>query len=262
MTRQFKKIIILLLVCFYVSHMHAQNESIITDRPDQTESAALTPIGYLQGEHGFAVNFLDFNNEYSIASTLMRYGINEYFELRMEIAPVINDANESEFGINPVSIGLKSKLITKENFALSLITHIQLSKIATKGLQTNYAAIATRLTAAHSINDWWNIGYNVGIEWDGFTPNPYYIYTITSGFSLGEHCGVFAEAYGNIFYSNPASDIIYDPLDQHFVDAGFTYSPNPDLQFDISGGTILQTGITDLFISTGVAYRFNTRKNK
>ena len=128
MTRQFKKIIILLLVCFYVSHMHAQNESIITDRPDQTESAALTPIGYLQGEHGFAVNFLDFNNEYSIASTLMRYGINEYFELRMEIAPVINDANESEFGINPVSIGLKSKLITKENFALSLITHIQLSK--------------------------------------------------------------------------------------------------------------------------------------
>ena len=231
MTRQFKKIIILLLVCFYVSHMHAQNESIITDRPDQTESAALTPIGYLQGEHGFAVNFLDFNNEYSIASTLMRYGINEYFELRMEIAPVINDANESEFGINPVSIGLKSKLITK-------------------------------LTAAHSINDWWNIGYNAGIEWDGFTPNPYYIYTITSGFSLGEHCGVFAEAYGNIFYSNPASDIIYDPLDQHFVDAGFTYSPNPDLQFDISGGTILQTGITDLFISTGVAYRFNTRKNK
>ena len=262
MTRQFKKIIILLLVCIYVSSLHAQNAAIITDRPDQTESAALVPVGYLQGEHGFVVNFLDFSNEYPIASTLMRYGINEYFELRFEVAPVITDATETSFGINPISMGLKSKLVSQDKFVLSLITHVQFSKISTKDLHTNYTAIAARLTAAHSINDWWNIGYNAGIEWDGFTPNPYYVYTLTSGFSIGEHCGVFTEVYGNIYYSNPASDIIYDPLDQHYVDAGFTYSPNDDLQFDVSCGTILQTGVTDFFISTGFAYRFNTIKNK
>ncbi len=258
MTRQFKKIIVLLVICIYVGSLNAQIEAIITDRPDQTESAALTPIGYLQGEHGFAVNFLDFNNEYSIASTLMRYGINEYFELRLEVAPGIIDATENTFGISPISLGLKSKLIEKDKYALSLITHVQFSKIATKDLRSNYTAIASRLTSAHSINDWCSIGYNVGIEWDGFTPSPYYIYTLTSGFSIGEHCGVFAEAFGNLYYSNPASDIIYDPLDKHYVDAGFTYSPNPDLQFDISCGTILQKGIMDVFISTGFAYRFNT----
>ena len=261
MTRQFKKILILLIISIFVSTLHAQN-AIITDRPDQTESAALVPTGYLQGEHGFAFNFLDINNEYSIASTLLRYGISEYFEVRLEADPVLNKSAESEFGINPVSVGLKSKLISKNNFDLSLITHVQLPKVASKHLQTNYAAIATRLTAAHRIKDWWSIGYNVGIEWDGFTPNPYYIYTLTSGFSVGEHCGLFAEVYGNIYYNDPAADIIYDPLDEHYVDAGFTYSPNDNLQFDISFGTLLKTGITDQFISTGFAYRFNTIKNK
>lgn len=261
MTRQFKKIIILLIICIYVSTLHAQ-DAIITDRPDQTESAALVPTGYLQGEHGFAINILELNTEYSIASTLMRYGINEYFEVRLEISPIINDGRESEFGINPVSVGLKSRLISKDNFDLSLITHIQLPKVASKHLQTNYAAIATRLTAAHRIKDWWSIGYNAGIEWDGFTPNPYYIYTLTSGFSVGEHCGVFAEVYGNIYYNNPVADIIYDPLDEHYVDAGFTYSPNENQQFDISAGAIFQAGIPSAFISTGFAYRFNTIKNK
>ncbi len=262
MTRQFKKIIVFVIICIYISTLHAQNAAIITDRPDQTESAALVPVGYLQGEHGFAANFLAFNNEYSIASTLMRYGINEYFELRLEIDPVFIDANKKVFGINPISVGLKSKLIEKDKFALALITHVQLSKIASKDFRSNYTAIATILTAAHSINEWWNIGYNAGIEWDGFAPSPYYVYTLTSGFAIGEHCGIFAEVYGNLYCSNPATDIISDPLDEHFVDFGFTYSPNHDLQFDISCGSILQTGAMDVFVSTGFAYRFNTIKNK
>ena len=262
MTRQIKRILILLLLCMYVSILTAQNEAIITDRPDQTESAAIVPKGYLQGEHGFSVNFTEYNKEYSLASTLMRYGLNEYFELRLEIDPVITDKSENTFGINPVSVGLKSKLINKDNFALSLISHMVFSKVATADLQTNFNAITARLTAAHDIKEWWSIGYNAGIEWDGFAPIPYYIYTFTSGFSLGEHFGVFSEIYGNIYYNDPAADIIYDPLDEHYIDAGLTYSPNPDLQFDISSGTILKAGNTDVFVSTGFSYRFNTIKNK
>ncbi len=83
----------------------AQVESIITDRPDQTESPAIVPAEYLQFEHGFSVEINDDVNTYSVFSSLIRFGVNENFELRMELHPHIYDSLQiNDLRLDPVSI--------------------------------------------------------------------------------------------------------------------------------------------------------------
>ncbi|MBC8045870.1 MAG: transporter [Fimbriimonadaceae bacterium] len=242
---------LLIIFIFIVQNVFGQIEPIITDRPDQTESAALVPKGYFQGEHGFAINFNNIANEYSVLSSLIRFGINNNFELRLVIDPqIIATEVENISGINPVSIGLKTKLIENDIIQLSLITHLQFSKIATEDFKSNYNAIATRLTAAHTLTDFLGIGYNIGVEWDGFTGAPYYIYTFTSGFALGEKFGAFIELFGNFNES----------FSENFADAGFTFQPTNNFQFDISAGTNINFDIADYFASVGFSYRFNCTK--
>ncbi len=58
-------------------------EPIQTDRPDQTETPALTPKGMFQVETGFSVQKNDENSQTNLLpSTLWKYGVNENFELR------------------------------------------------------------------------------------------------------------------------------------------------------------------------------------
>jgi hypothetical protein len=236
-------------------------EPIITDRPDQTESTAIVPKGYFQGEHGFAVNLNDFYNEFSIASTLLRYGINPNFELRFEIDPKLIDAIENIAGFNPVAFGLKTRLMENDFLDLSIITHIEFAQLSSQLFQPPFTALKTRLTVAHNLSDIWSIGYNAGIEWTGINPAPIYIYTFTSGLAIGDRCGVFAEVFGDIStHDDLPGEIKYDQGDHNF-DAGFTCRVSNNLQLDISAGSNLPLSNNDYFISTGFAYRFNTLKN-
>ncbi|MBC8173151.1 MAG: transporter [Chitinophagales bacterium] len=257
------KILILFVSIFIVQNVFGQIEPIITDRPDQTESAAIVPKGYLQGEHGFSVHVTKPVNEYSVASTLFRYGINTNFELRLEIDPqIIVDEVENISGVNPVALGLKTKLMENNIIDLSLITHIQFAELSSPEFKTDYNAVTARLAAAHDLTGFWGIGYNIGIEWDGFHPAPYYVYTFTSGFSIGEKFGAFAEVFGEINYTAEVFGMPENTFNVHYYDGGFTFQPNENTQFDISAGLNHRLGITDYYTAVGFSYRFNTWSNK
>lgn len=59
-------------------------DPIQTDRPDQTETAAIVPKGMFQVENGFSFQRKDANNSsFSLPSTLWKYGVNDNFELRL-----------------------------------------------------------------------------------------------------------------------------------------------------------------------------------
>src|SRR6187402_162399 len=84
-----KRIVVLLLILAAVKIAQAQTEKpdLVTDRPDQTEAPVLVPKGGLQVETGFIyekdrVGDVSTVN-YTYNTTLVKYGVNEFLELRL-----------------------------------------------------------------------------------------------------------------------------------------------------------------------------------
>lgn len=243
--------ILIAIILISAQSVFAQTEPIITDRPDQTESAATVPAGYFQGEHGIQIDKGDYSTDFALPASLLRYGVSENFELRLEVEPhIVEVLSNQQYGLLPLALGIKSRLVQNDFLELSLITHFIFADLASEDFKTQHNAITTRLTAAHAIADYWSIGCNFGIEWNGFDPAPYYVYTFTNGFSLSEKLALFAEVFGE-FSSE---------YNTHFADAGFTYLFSDNFQMDISGG--FNFSGDNYFGGTGIAYRFNTRTNK
>src|SRR5688572_2980604 len=81
-----------LLLCAFLglgSGIYAQTAKpeIVTDRPDQTEAPSLVPTGGIQVELGTSIENDVVENikvtNYTYATALIKYGINENFELRL-----------------------------------------------------------------------------------------------------------------------------------------------------------------------------------
>ena len=228
-------------------------ESIQTDRPDQTESPAITPKNHLQIETGVFYEKTDRDSEnFSYPTLLWKYGINENFELRM-----ITEFNSEKMGSNrnagvsPLSLGFKTRLSEEKKYVpkISFMGHLTVNKLASESFKTTYPAPSFRFVFQHTLSDKINLGYNVGAEWNGETPDATGIYTIATSYSFTEKLGGFAEIYGVINrYHKP----------DHRFDAGFTYLLTDDLQMDASSGIGLSEISPAYFLSFGVSYRFRT----
>ncbi|HSD06629.1 transporter [Flavobacterium sp.] len=225
--------------------------SIETDRPDQTESPAIVPKNYFQFENGFSYEKTDnHSNEYVIPSTLTKFGINDHLELRLITEFMIANDNEQKItGIAPVLIGFKTRLFEEKGIIplTSFIAHLSLPKLASKNFKTDYYAPEFRFTMQHTLSDKLSLGYNLGAEWDGITPEPTFIYTITSGFKFSEKVNGYIELYGFIPQLQKAD---------HRFDAGLNYLLNPNHQLDISGGFGLSETSPDYFVALGYSFRF------
>ena len=104
----------------------------------------------------------------------------------------------------------------------------------------------------HTLSDNFSLAYNLGAEWDGISPAPTYIYTLTTGISLSESLGGYLELYG-------FADQFSTP--DHRMDGGFTYLINNNLIADLSGGIGLSENAPNNYFAIGISYRFKVLKN-
>ncbi|WP_185146669.1 transporter [Chryseobacterium sp.] len=242
------------ILLFLLPFILEAQESIQTDRPDQTESVAITPKNFLQIESGLLYEKTGDNSEsYSHPTVLWKYGINENFELRMVTEfNTERSENKNLSGLAPMTLGFKAKLAEEIKFlpAISFIGSLTLNKTGTQTFQTPYTAPAFRFLLQHTLSEKWSLGYNLGAEWNGESPDATGIYTLSAAYSLTEKLGAFAEFYG---FLNK-----YQSADHRF-DAGFTYLLNDNLQIDASSGLGISKISPDYFLSCGISYRFSTR---
>lgn len=228
-------------------------ESIQTDRPDQTESPAITPKNYLQVETGFFYEKVDRNTQnFSHPTVLLKYGINENFELRLS-----SEFNSEKTGIYkqsgtpPLSFGFKAKLTDENKYLpkISFIGHLTANRLASAAFKTVHPAPSFRVLFQHTLTEKLSLGYNLGAEWNGDTQEATGIYTVSTAYSFNEKLGGFAEVYGFLNeFQKP----------DHRFDAGFTYLINNDFQIDASAGVRLSEMAPNHFLSCGISYRFNT----
>ncbi|MBT4970010.1 MAG: hypothetical protein HOM80_13475, partial [Bacteroidetes bacterium] len=78
---------LVLIIALVATSVYTYAQELITDRPDQTESAQVVPLHSLQIESGYVFETKIQLGEKTITanSTLLRYGIIKDFELRLGV---------------------------------------------------------------------------------------------------------------------------------------------------------------------------------
>ena len=232
------------------------SQTIITDRPDQTESSSTIEIGSLQIETGILLGFTedDFTSERQLLAptTLFRYGITKGIELRiLSQFESLKSQNSSQkvSGISDLEIGTKLQLFKRENVntEIAFLSHLILPT-GSNGLTNNKFGTINKLSIAHDLSDGMSIGYNVGYDYFG-EGNGNLTYSVALGIPITETFGIFIEPFGNL--------IEFDTLEANF-DAGITYLLNDNVQLDFSFGT----GINHTMNYLSVGCSINIAKSK
>jgi outer membrane putative beta-barrel porin/alpha-amylase len=250
-TRRVLIFVVLLMINFSINA-----QTIITDRPDQTESSSTIPKGSFQIESG--VLFGSSKNEgISIRetlapSTLFRYGITKGIEIRLvnQFESIKNrTTSQKANGISDLEIGTKFQILQKEgiNTEIAFVSHLILPTGSKELTVDNFGTI-NKLSISHGISETVGIGYNVGYNYFG-TGKGNFTYSLSFAFELTSKLGIYIEPYGNLI-----------ELDQHEAsfDAGITYLAQDNLQLDVSFGT----GINHTMNYFSIGASINISKNK
>jgi hypothetical protein len=223
---------------------------IQTDRPDQTETPFAVPAGHLQIESGFAREWTDESTRsLSSPSVLVRLALGDRFEARFagEYAS-ISGAGTQPSGFLPASAGVKIEMADEDGAipATALIGHLTLPRLSSEAFRAAFLAPSFRFSMQHTASERLSVGYNLGAEWDGETPEPVYLYTLTAGLALFESAGCYIEIYGFARDAGPTD---------HLLNGGCAWLIGKNVQIDCSGGIGLTPSAPDGFVAAGISFR-------
>ena len=252
--RFFIPIMLVILIAF----VPTEAQPLVTDRPDQTESSSVVPEKSLQIESGVIFEKDQFTaagqridtESFTIASTLLRFGLNKKIELRVnsefKLDQVSQNGQTNKFnGVNGVGIGAKLFLAHENGYLPESAVIIDLNlPIGEEEYVGNDATPRMLFTLSHTLSDIVSVGYNLGGEW--FDNSMTLIYSGVVGFALMSNMGYFLEFYGNTA-SGQQSAVQFD--------TGLTLLLQSNLQFDLSFGVALEHISPDYFIGAGLSYR-------
>ena len=251
-----------LLLAATASPISAQ--TIVTDRPDFTESTATVPDGRFQLEAGYTWATLGDWTTHEIGEALVRWGLIPGLELRAGIpsylivsedgVPAGADADRS--GLGDASIGMKLGLYESgmaeglPSVALVLGSSLPTGNdevTGTDGWEPE-AILALGWSFTPSLSLGANIGYAqrsfVGLE----DSTDEFFTSIAAGFPLVGGLNGFAE------YFAIRPDL--DGADQDYIDGGVTYLLSPTLQLDARVGIGVADTDDAMFFGFGIAKLF------
>ncbi|HUS02963.1 MAG TPA: transporter [Chitinophagaceae bacterium] len=253
-------ILLSFLVLLFFTCVKAQPDPIDTDRPDQTESVLLVPKKWLQFEAGF--NIQKNNNsetEFLIPTLLSKYGLSKRIELRLITTIkknsylLIPTGTVYETGLDVTEIGAKISLFEEKNLLpkTSFLFHVGIPAFSSAKFKPDKAAPNFRFTMQHTVSSNSALGYNVGCEWDGFTNDPAYIYTLALGINLASKWYSYIEGFGT--FKKQMSP-------EHNIDGGLAYFISNNFKIDLSTGFGLTPAAPKWYIALGASIRFKSGK--
>lgn len=220
----------LLASTFTAGSLQAQ---LVTDRPDQTESASVVPQKALQLETGILIGYNGIEKpterRFLVPTNLFRYGISHSVELRfVGQFEVLKRSSAQMEGISDLEIGTKIQLLRNENSNtdIAFLTHL-IIPLGTESLSNNHFGTVTKVSVSHILDETFGLGYNVGYDYFGEGKGDL-TYSLSLGIGLTDRMGIYVEPYGEL-----------TNLEKYVLnfDTGFTYLATNQLQFDVSLGT-------------------------
>ena len=247
--KKYLYLIVLLLACENISA-----QSLVTDRPDQTESASVVGKGVLQIESGAVLGFTGDNliatRQILAPTSLFRFGITESIEVRiLNQFETLKTPFQTIEGIGDLEVGAKIQLYKRDDCSneVAFLSHVILPS-GTKALSNELFGTLNRLAISHEITENIGVGYNVGYNYFGSGKGDF-LYSLALGFAVTDKTSLFIESYGDL--------IEFNDLMANF-DAGITYLLNPNLQLDFAFGTGMNHSMN--FITAGISWRTGIKK--
>ncbi len=254
------------LVAAHAGAAELSGPDLVTDRPDQTESPVVVPVGTVQAEIGalFSVDDQGGTRTRTVEApgTLARYGLHPRLELRLAWAGWIEDESRGAGGRSRVSeaadpeLGVKVSLSSARGARpeMALLAHVSLP-LGGGTVGSPRADPSVRLSAAHTFSDRVGLGWNLGWEAASYRDTigevhtrTRFVYTASLGVELAERCGAFIELFGDLPASDPAPAA-------HSLDGGVTFLLAPRVQLDLAAGFGLDADAPDRFAGFGVSFR-------
>ena len=238
---------------------------LVTDRPDQTESASVVPARFVQLETGVSYSRDEEGGDtlrtLAGPGTLVRIGVGARTELRVGWDGWVEEEvdslqpqglDRSVSGIGDGELGAKVKL-REESGALpemAILGGITLP-VGDEDLTSDEYDPSVRLAFAHTLTERLGLSYNLGAErfteGDTFTR---YLYTVALGAGFTERLGGFLELFGEEPESGAPGG------SQVSLDGGVTYLVRPNLQLDAYAGAGITDDAPDWIAGLGLSIRW------
>ncbi len=255
------KCIFAAILSFVIVHFSfAQDDNtIIAERPGFTNPPQVVPKKSIQIESGFYYEYDKDKNSgietgnYLYPGTLFRYGLLKRMELRLEIdaaglTTTINGNKSTVSGLNAVTIGSKIYICKQKKVRpeTAFVFSLTLPYFGKDVFRPQYPAPGLAFYCMNTLNDKSNIGYNLGMQWNGNDANPVIYFSFSPAYNFSSKFGGFVEIY-SFFAKGQIPDFRSS--------AGISYIPIPNLQLDVYGGPGIAGPFTNYFISAGVSLR-------
>ncbi len=247
-------LVVLLIVMMHLGRdvANAQSAELVTDRPDQTESATVVAGGVVQVEMGYLFARDGGVDRYEVPGTLVRVGLGSRTELRVGHAGVAGEGGSR--GAGDGTLGAKFNLIGHADGwrpELAILGGVSLPT-GDHGFSSNGVDPSFLFSLAYELSPRLSFGANVGSAWEssseGSGREATFLYSLVLGGGLTDRLGVFLELFGDWLTTGANATGVS-------VDGGFTFLLADLVQFDLYVGRGLRGIADDAFIGTGLSFR-------
>ena len=231
---------------------NAQSPELVTDRPDQTESATAVPRGLLQIETGYLFTRDGGVDSHAAPGTLFRIGLGGRTELRLGHAGVMG--TEGLRGTGDSEIGAKVNLIPQADGRRPELAFLGGLSLPTghHGFSSGGADPSFLVAFAHELAPRLALGYNAGAAWESSPDGPdrdaFLVYSLALGIGVTDRLAAFLEVFGDRQFADETATGVS-------ADAGLTFLLKDILQLDVSVGRGLRGPSDGLFVGTGLSFR-------
>ena len=225
------------------------DDAIVTDRPDIAESALTVGTGRFQIETG-----VTYTQETGAANalttpTLLRYGIAEKWELRLE-SDALTFLDPGPGGFSDFTLGTKVNFRDEGSTAIGLLVSLNVPV----GFQAVRGTVdpAVKLLIDQDLGSGWGLGFNAGLLLTEDVTDRSFIqpmFAAALGKDITNRLGAYVELSGE------GPDLAGGDYALS-ADGGFTYLVNNDVQLDLSLLRGLSNVGTDWGYGLGVSARF------
>ena len=245
------------LIAFPVTGSAQEEDPMITDRPDFTESASTVAPGRFQFELGYSFSRTGDEERHDFGELLARLGILSWLEGRLGLnsLSLLRSPEADADGIQDLTVAFKALLLRKPAGSSAVVPQVALlfgadlpvgdSDFGEEEVQPG-ATVALDFPLSERLNLATNIGWAYLFS-DGQRFNQA-IGSLVLGFAISRPLSAFVEWYG-LFPENRAGG------SNNYVNAGLAWKLGPDLQLDWRIGAGLQDPSPNWFTGVGLSFR-------
>jgi hypothetical protein len=239
-------------LCLLPAVALGQDDPLVSDRPDFTESAVTITPGRFQIEAGVTHGEADGAETTAFGEFLLRIGVAAHTEIRLGLGSWLQEAGDRDGAANP-TLGLKQRFLRGEgarpDFAVIALTTVPLGSDEVASSQAEPAVVGA---AQWDLGE--TIGLGVNLGWsslhDAARDEHFSSAWLSAslGLAASDRGGLFLEGFG-FDGEEPGGG------NTGYLDAGATYALGPDLQLDARYGRGLNGRDDEWFAGAGFVVR-------